>query len=88
MLIEGLMNLVKSLFNSLLVFNLPGLPESFTVALDTFIDLFKYGTGIFRFVFPVSLSGFLTVWVAIEVFKRAYPLVMWILRKIPFLNMG
>ena len=87
MLIEALMNLVKNLLSSLLFFELPSLPESFTVALDTFVGLFKYGTGIFRFAFPVSLSGFLTVWVAIEVFKRAYPFIMWVLRKIPFLNL-
>lgn len=86
MIIEALMNVVKWLIETLMVFTVPSLGEDFQTALDTFIKLFEFGTGLFSFVFPISITGFVSIWVGIQVFKKVYPLVMWILRKIPMLN--
>ena len=86
MIIEGLMTIVKSLLSILFVFEIPGLPAEFDEAFDVFIGLFEYGTGLFALYFPISITGFVTIWVAIQVFKKVYPLIMWILRKIPMLG--
>lgn len=86
MIVEGLMNIIKSLLSILLVFNIPGLPAEFNEAFNVFIGIFEYGTGLLGLYFPVSITGFVTVWVAIQVFKKVYPLIMWVLRKIPMLN--
>lgn len=86
MIVEGLMTIVKSLLLILLVFELPGLPDEFNEAFEVFIGLFEYGTGLFALYFPVSIAGFVTIWVAIQIFKKVYPLIMWVLRKIPMLG--
>lgn len=88
MIIEGLMTIVKSLLSILFVFNIPGLPEEFNEAFNVFIGLFEYGIGLFALYFPISITGFVTVWVAVQVFKKVYPLIMWVLRKIPMLNIN
>ena len=80
------MTIVKSLLSILFVFEIPGLPAEFDEAFDVFIGLFEYGTGLFALYFPISITGFVTIWVAIQVFKKVYPLIMWILRKIPMLG--
>ena len=87
MIIEALMNLVKNLVNLIFgVVTIPGLPEEFLEALESFYGYFDYADGLIGLFFPVDLEPFFIVWAAIFGFEHGYPLIMWILRKIPMLG--
>lgn len=81
------MNLVKSFVN--LIFGavtIPGLPVEFTNALESFFGYFEYADGLIGLFFPIDIEPFFVVWAGIFGFEHGYPLIMWILRKIPMLG--
>lgn len=90
MILEVILNLVKTLLN--LVFgwiNLPPFPEGLTNSIDSFFSLiFDNLTILGFFIRPETLTIAVPVLIILLNFEQIYKLTMWILRKIPFLNIN
>lgn len=88
MIVMSLMNIVYKLLSLVLdPLNVPGMPDDFIASIETFFGYFKHAADFIGFFLPINLVAFFTIWFAIFAVHHAYPLIMWILRKIPFLNL-
>lgn len=89
MIIEAILNLLKTvLFTVFDWIKLPDLPVELTSAIDTFFDLiFTNASVVGFFIRPATLKVLIPVLVIILNFDKLYKLTMWILKKIPILNM-
>lgn len=87
MIVETLMNLVKGIISLVMrPFNIPGIPDDVLSSIDTFIGYFDTCSSFIGLVFPVNLVPFFVIFIAIYSWDNIYPMVMWVLRKIPFLG--
>lgn len=88
MIIEFLLNVVKTILQAILsLFNLPSLPDELIASLNTFFDLiFENLSLIGFFVRPATFKLLVPLALILINFKHIYNITMWILRKIPFLN--
>lgn len=90
MIIEFLMNMITSVLQTLLDFiRIPNLPSEWTSAVSSFLDLLFENVGLIGLVmpWPVIKLG-IPILIAIINMDKIYDAVMWILRKIPMLNMS
>ena len=89
MIVKLLFELVIGLLN--IVFgwvNFPDMPDAIVNALDTLLNAMISGIGFLWLIFPRDLViVLLPVVLIVENFDKLYSVVMWILKKIPFLNM-
>ena len=81
-----LLNLIIKII-SLVPFNIPKFPESVSTYLDTFKSYLNDGIGFIKFFLPweyvvLLLKIILSIVLALEIYK----FVMWVVRKIPMLN--
>lgn len=84
MIIEALMTVIYNVMNTLLVFNIPKLPDGVMEYVDTAFDYMATGAGILANYTPLGyLLTLFGVLLAVDVAIVLYHLVMWILRKIP-----
>lgn len=90
MIIEALLNLVKLLLNVAFGWiNLPKFPEELTSSVDTFLNLIFDNLSLLGFfIRPLTLTISIPLIILLLNFEKVYKLIMWILRKIPFLNMN
>lgn len=89
MILETILNLLKNLlffvFNWI---NLPSMPETFVNSVNSFLDLIFNNLTILGFFVRIE-----TIKIAIPIliilinFDKIYKLTIWILRKIPFINL-
>lgn len=90
MIIVGLMNLVYALLSLLLVFELPGLPDSVHQTMLGVASYLADGVSILcAFLGPTTLQAMAVILGAVIIVDNAfflYSAVMWILSKIPMLN--
>lgn len=88
MIIEGLLNLIKTLLFAVFSWiNLPAFPEGLTSSINSFIDLiFDNLTLLGFFIRPATIAIIVPALVILLNFDQIYKLTMWILKKIPFLN--
>lgn len=88
MIIEALLNLIFGLLK--LVFGwleLPAFPEALTSSINQFFDLiFQNLTLLGFFIRPSTIAICVPVLILIINFERIYKFTMWLLRKIPFIN--
>lgn len=88
MIIEMILNLLKNLL--FVVFgwiNLPSMPSEITSSINNFFDLiFDNLTLLGFFIRPITFQIAIPVLIIIINFDKVYKLTMWILRKIPMLN--
>lgn len=88
MIIEALLNLIFGLLK--LVFGwleLPAFPEALTSSINQFFDLiFQNLTLLGFFIRPSTITICVPVLILIINFERIYKFTMWLLRKIPFIN--
>lgn len=91
MITEALINIGLFFFDVILNFLdlLPDMPEEVISVLDEFFDLvFTNGWSLACFVIPMDFALILLPLVILVVnFERVYHLIMWVLRKIPFIGM-
>ena len=89
MIIELLLNLIKTLLNVAFGWiNLPDFPEELTSSLESFLDLVFDNLSLLGFfIRPTTLAIAIPILIILINFEQIYKLIMWILRKIPFLNM-
>ena len=87
MIISGLLNGIYNLLNSVLSgLDIPGLPEEANSAIFDFFNLLSSGKHLINFIIPIDLTPYFTLYFAIFGFEHLYPVIMWILRKIPMLG--
>ena len=89
MILEALLNIIKVLLQVVFGWiNLPQFPEGLTGSIDTFLDLiFDNITLLGFFIRPQTLTIAIPILIILLNFEYVYKLTMWILKKIPFLNM-
>lgn len=89
MIIKLLFELIIGLLN--IVFgwvSFPSMPEAVTTALDTLLQAMGSAMGFVWLVVPRGLVlAVLPVVLVVENFDKLYSVVMWVLKKIPFLGM-
>lgn len=88
MVIEGILNLLKSLLFTVFGFiNLPDFPEELQNSLNQFLDIVFNGINLFGFfVRPTTIQIVIPILIIIINFDKVYKLTIWILKKIPMLG--
>ena len=88
MLIQLILNLLKTLLFSVFSWiNLPQFPEGLTNSLNSFIDLIFDNLNLLGFfIRPATITIVIPVLIILINFDKVYKLTMWILKKIPMLN--
>lgn len=88
MIIQALLDLVKNVL--FLVFgwiSLPQMPEQITTAINTFLDLIFDNVGLLGLFIRIdTIKLVVPVVIIIMNFEKLYHLTLWILKKIPMLN--
>ena len=83
-LINLLISLIKFCFSWL---NIPAFPAEFTQIIDDFLDLIFDNVSLLGFfIRPTTLQILIPALIVVLNFDKVYHFVMWILKKIPFLN--
>lgn len=87
MIIEALMNLVSKILSAVISqFNVPAAPADFANSIPQFFSYLEMSASLVSLVLPINLKPFLAITLIIIAVEHGYPLIMWILRKIPFLG--
>lgn len=88
MIIEALLNLVKGLLNVVFGWiSLPPFPEQLTGSIDTFLNLIFDNLNLLGFfIRPITLTVCIPILIILLNFEQVYKLIMWIVKKIPFLG--
>ncbi len=87
MIIEALFNLIYKIFSGIFSgINIPPAPADFESALVDFLGYLEFSSNLINLVLPINLDAFFSAFFALFAFEKLYPVVMWILRKIPILN--
>lgn len=86
LLFELVLGLLEIVFSWV---SFPAMPEAVTNVVDTLLGYMAEGIGFVWMFIPRQLVlVLLPIVLVLENFDRLYKVVMWILRKIPFLNMS
>lgn len=89
MIIEMLLNLIKNLLNTLLVFSIPQLPAEVQTYIDMMFNYLVSGASILANYTPLPyLLTLFGIIVAIDIGINVYKFVMWILKKIPMIGVS
>jgi len=88
LIIQLILNLLKTLlFTVFSWINLPQFPEGLTNSLNNFIDLIFDNLSLLGFfIRPATITIVIPVLIILINFDKIYKLTMWILKKIPMLN--
>lgn len=90
MIIESLCNKIFDLIYLVIgVFDVPPLPAETLNYLETATDLFQSGINLLNVFMPMKyMLTCLGIILGIDIAVMIYKLVMWIIRKIPMLNIS
>lgn len=85
MIVEAICNLIKNMLFALFSWiNLPDFPDELLISIDNFFDVMHGLTQFIGFFLPGKvIVGCSAIWLALFSFERSYPLILWIIRKIP-----
>mgnify|MGYP006889135674 FL=1 len=88
MILESVFNLFKSAIKLIFAWiNIPAAPPEVTSVIDTMITYMRSGIGFLFLFFNMDLVKIMIPFVLIVAnFEEVYKLVMFVLRKIPFLG--
>lgn len=89
MLIELLLDMIQNIFTFLfgLLPNIPQVPTSITTPINTFFDFIFNNAGIIGVFVDINLIKVIVPLTILVInFNNIYKLFMWIIRKIPMLN--
>lgn len=86
-LIDVILNFLIFLVESVIPGGIPGLPEEVMQHMYDYLDLFQYAKNFIVFFIPPKAFQFgLEAVVLLFSVEKLYPLVVWVLKKIPFIN--
>lgn len=88
MLIEGIMNGLFTALTAMTSFiNLPNLPTEIATYLAEFTAYLTAGAAILNNYVPMNyILGLLTITIGVDVAVHGYKFILWVLKKIPILN--
>lgn len=88
MIIEGLLSLLLTLLSALLLpFRMIAFPVSVANVVLQLIGYLGTGARVMKYYTHWSyISGLLAFIISMQAFVSGYHLIMWVLKKIPFLN--
>lgn len=88
MIIESILNLVFSLIKFIFGWlSLPAFPEELTNTINSFFDIIFSNVSLLGFfIRPTTLQILVPVLIIVLNFEKIYKFVMWIVKKIPMLN--
>ncbi len=87
MIIEALLNIVFKIFSSIIEpLDIDPAPSELTDAMSSVLEYMENGADLINIFLPVNLGAFFIIFGLIFAFEHLYPVIMWILRKIPFLG--
>lgn len=89
MITEAFLNLVKTILNGILdlLDVLPEFPETLTSSLDQFFDLIFSNLGLLSFFVRIeTIKIMVPILIVVMNFEHLYRFIMWIVRKIPMVN--
>lgn len=88
MILEALLNLIQLLLNVVFGWiNIPQFPVELTSSIDSFLDLIFENLSLLGFfIRPVTLTVAIPLLIILLNFDKIYKLAMFIIKKIPFLN--
>ena len=87
LIVEGLLNGIYNILNGILSgLNIPSIPPEMDAALSEFWGYLYYARNFVALVLPINFNPYFVIYFAILAFKYGYPIIMWILRKIPMLG--
>lgn len=87
MILEGLMKMMFSFFSFILKpIHIPSAPEDIATSMPKFLEYLEYGVSFFNLVIPVNILPFFVVFLVMFSWNKLYPVIMWVLKKIPFLG--
>lgn len=88
MIIKGLLSLIIGLLRILFGWvSFPAMPEAVTTVFETLIEYIGAGMGFVWLIVPKELVlVLLPIVLVLSNFDKLYGVIMWILRKIPFLG--
>jgi hypothetical protein len=87
MIVNTMYNLIYNLvsWQMSILPSIPALPQEYITMMNSYIDIMMSGIGLIRYVYSNSLFNFIIgLGIALLGFDYAYSMIMWILRKIPF----
>lgn len=91
MIIEAFFDLIYNL-NSFIFSMLPSLPEmpdKIVNSIDNFLDLIFNNAGLVGLILPLDLvKVILPLTIIVINFDYIYGLILWVLKKIPFINVN
>lgn len=89
MIIQLLLQLIYTIFDKLLILNIPQLPEQVQTYINSFFDYLVSGASILANYTPLSyLLVLFGVVLAVDIGINVYKFVMWILKKIPMIGVS
>lgn len=89
MLIQLLLQLIYTIFDKLLILNIPQLPEQVQNYINTLFDYLVSGASVLANYTPLSyLLTLFGVILAVDIGINVYKFVMWILKKIPMIGVS
>lgn len=89
MIIEGLINVIFKMLQTLLsVINIPDIPDDLKQTVYSYIDtIIDFGAPMIDLIMPYNVAKvLLSIVVIVELALLIYKLVMWVITKIPMLN--
>lgn len=89
MLVENLLSLISSFINGLfsLLPDIPSMPSAVTTPIESIIDLIFDNAGIIGIFVSIDLIKVLVPLIIIVInFDEIYRVIVWIVKKIPILN--
>lgn len=87
MIIEMLLNVIYNLINKLVILDIPNLPDEVYGYIDTLFDYLTSGASILANYTPYAyMMTLFTVILAVDIGINIYKFVMWVLQKIPFID--
>ena len=88
-LLDIIFDFLSNFLNMIIPVGIPALSDDVMEKMYSYLDLFDYAAGFITFFIPPDAFrfGFKAVVLLFSV-EKLYPVLMWLLRKIPFLNIS
>jgi len=90
MIIEALWNMIVEVTTTLfsVMPSLPEMPEAIIDGADAILNLGEQAVWFLQYIFsPIFLNAVIGILVALFVFEKGYTMIMFVLKKIPFINL-
>lgn len=87
LIITALLDFIYNVLDSILsTVSIPDLDQYAKISLFGFLYWLENAKPLIGLVFPIDMNNYFSIFFGIFAFDKLYPVIMWILRKIPMLG--